>query len=173
MINENKLSIKDISILAFLLALQIVLSRFLSISALTFKIGFAFIPTVIVAILYKPYITVLFTAMSDFIGAILFPIGAYFVGFTITAAVAGLIIGYGFNNKNLSLPRILCVVGLKIIICSLLLNTYWITFFVKKGFMVLFTARVTAGVIKFTVQVLIIYTLNKLNVFERIKKIKV
>ncbi len=158
---------KQITVLALLLAMQIVLSRFLSISALNVKIGFSFLPVVFVAIMFRPTITAGFYAIADILGAVLFPIGAFFPGFTLTAAISGLIIGYGLN-KNRSISRIILVFFINMVICSMLLNTYWITVITGIPFDKMFISRSLAFGVNFAVQVLSVVLLEKSGVFKRL-----
>ncbi len=119
-------NIKTLTLMALLTAVEIVLSRFLSISAWNTKIGFAFIPVVVAAMLLGPYRAGLVAALADFLGAILFPIGAYFPGFTLTAFFMGLIYGL-FLYKEQSFLRIVLAVAVHQLLLSLLLNTLWIS----------------------------------------------
>ena len=89
--SEQKIG--TLTLMGLLTAVEIVLSRFLSISAWNTKIGFAFVPVVIAAILLGPYRAGIVAALADFLGAVLFPIGAYFPGFTLTAFFMGVIYG--------------------------------------------------------------------------------
>ena len=77
-----RIPVRTIVYLGVLTALEIVLNRFLSINAWNIKIGFSFVPIVVAAILYGPIAAGIVAALCDFLGAILFPIGAYFPGFT-------------------------------------------------------------------------------------------
>lgn len=89
--NVNK--VKKMVMLGVLVAMEVVLSRFLSISTPLVKIGFSFIPLVVLAMAYGPLYSAIGGAMGDFIGAILFPIGPYFPGFTASAFLTGLVFG--------------------------------------------------------------------------------
>lgn len=82
-----------ICICAMLIAMEIVLNRFLSINTMGLKIGFAFLPPMLAAMLYGPGTSALIWAASDFLGAILYPIGPYHPGFTICAAMMGFVMG--------------------------------------------------------------------------------
>ena len=73
-----KFSTKDIALMGVLIATEVVLSRFLSISLWNLKIGFAFVPVVIAAIRLGPIKSGIVAALADFVGATLFPIGPYF-----------------------------------------------------------------------------------------------
>ena len=91
---------KKIILSALLLALLIVLSRFLSIKTPIMKISFAFVPTMFCAIWLGPKYSVAINVLGDIIGATLFPTGPYFVGYTISTAVAGLIYGLVLYKKT-------------------------------------------------------------------------
>lgn len=120
-----KFDTKTLAMLSLLTAAEIVLSRFCSISAWNVKIGFGFVPAVAAAMMFGPLQAGIVAALSDFIGAILFPIGAYFPGFTLTAFLGGLVFGL-FLHKKQKAGRILGAVAVNQLILSLLLNTLWI-----------------------------------------------
>ena len=91
--------LKKIIFAALLLAVFIVLERFVSIKTPLLKISLGFIPLMIAAIYLGPKYSTLVGALGDLIGALLFPFGTYFVGFTISA---GLI---RTNLWNISIQR--------------------------------------------------------------------
>lgn len=121
-----KLSTRTVTALGLLLAIEIVLSRFLSISAWNIKIGFSFVPIVLAAVLYGPIPAALVAALGDFLGALLFPIGPYFPGFTLTAFLTGLTFGL-FLYRRSDLLRAVCAVLIAQPGLSLLLNSLWIS----------------------------------------------
>ena len=106
-----RFSTRTLTTLAMLTALEIVLSRFLSLNAWNIKIGFNFVPVVAAAILYGPIGAGLVAALGDFLGALLFPIGTYFPGFTLTAFLTGCVYGF-FLYKEQNWPRIIAAVGI-------------------------------------------------------------
>ena len=83
----------SIALMGLLLAAEIVLSRFCSIATWNIKIGFTFIPLVLSAGLFGPIGAGVLAALADFLGAILFPIGPYFPGFTFTQFCVGVVFG--------------------------------------------------------------------------------
>ena len=83
----KKLDVKTMVTCAALIAAAIVLSRFLSINAWNLKIGFTFVPVFLAAYLYGPLGGAIVGGIADFLGATLFPIGAYFPGFTLTCVL--------------------------------------------------------------------------------------
>ena len=141
--------------MALLIALEIILSRFLSLSAWNIKIGFSFVPVVIAAILLGPVYAGIVGALADFVGAVLFPIGAYFPGFTLTAFLTGMVYGL-FLYKRQSLPRILGAVAVNQFILSLLLNTLWISVLYGSPFGPLLVTRLVQSAILTVVQIVVI-----------------
>ena len=124
-----KKRIRLITISAMLVALEVVLNRFLSINTLGLKIGFSFVPIVFAAILFGPLTAGIIYGISDFIGAVLFPIGPYFPGFTVSAALMGITYGiflYGRENPKL-FKNVLPPVIINSIVFGLFINTAWVS----------------------------------------------
>lgn len=113
-------------VLALLVAIEVILTRFLSLKEWNIRFSFGFIPVVIAAILYGPIASATVAACSDFLGAILFPMGAYFPGFTITAFISGIVYGL-FLHKKQSLPNIVGAAVVNQFFCGLVINSYWLS----------------------------------------------
>jgi ECF transporter S component (folate family) len=121
-----KIDSKTLVQVSLLIALEIVLSRFLSIATPIVKIGFGFVPIAVCAMLYGPVLAGAAGGLADFIGAILFPIGPYFPGFTLSAALTGAVFGvflYRRENKWRYLAAAVCI---NCLVISLGLSTFWI-----------------------------------------------
>ena len=164
---KKKFNTVTLVTLALLVAAEIILNRFLSINAWNIKIGLSFIPVVVGAILYGPVAGAIVGALGDFIGAILFPIGAYFPGFTLTAALMGLVWGF-FLYKEQTIPRILAAVGINQFILGLFLNTYWISVLYGSPFKPLFMTRIVQALILFVIQSVVIFGIKE--IIPRLKK---
>ena len=155
-----KLDTRTIVTLGLLTAIEIVLSRFLSFSVWNMKIGLSFIPIVIAAIMFGPIQAGIVGALGDFLGATLFPIGAYFPGFTLTAFLVGVVFGL-FLHKKQTVPMILGAVGINQLILSQFLNTYWISVLYGSPFSGLFVTRIVQTLILIPVQITVILALTK------------
>ncbi len=158
----KKISTKTIVILGLLTALEIVLSRFLSINAWNIKIGLSFIPVVIAAIVFGPLQAACVAALGDFLGAILFPIGAYFPGFTLTAFLTGLVFGL-FLYKRQTVLRILGAVLINQLILSFLLNSLWISVLYGSPYLPLLATRIVQCAIIGPVQFVVILILSRMS----------
>lgn len=111
--------------LALLTALQVVLSRFASIETLELKLGFSFVPEMFAGALYGIPGGALVCGLSDLLGALLFPSGPFFPGYTVTAVLRGVIFGAFFYHKR-NRRKLLVTLGVYTLICvviTLFLNT--------------------------------------------------
>ena len=151
----KKLDLKAMVTCAALIAAAIVLSRFLSINAWNLKIGFTFVPVFIAAYLYGPIGGAVVGGIADFIGAILFPIGAYFPGFTLTCVITGAVYGLLLHKKQT--PLRIVQLG-----CGLLVNTYWISVLYGSPFTTLLVTRSVQCLIMIPVEFIVIGAMSRL-----------
>ena len=113
--------------IALLCAMQVVLARWLVIPiSSSLRISFSFIPVVIAARRFGVLGSVLVYGLGDLVGAFLFPTtGGFLPGFTVTAAVSGLIFGLFLQKKGGTVRIVLSVVASQVI-CTLLMNSLWL-----------------------------------------------
>lgn len=160
---------KKIILTSILLSLLIVLSRFLSVKTPIMKISFGFIPTMLCAIWLGPKWTTLLNVLADIIGATLFPIGPYFVGYTISTGIAGFIYGKllykneeeQYEGKSLLIRTIISVIIVAIIV-NMGLNTLWTSMTTGKAFIVLFVTRILKQIIMIPVHIVIFLFVEKI-----------
>ena len=165
----NKINLKHITYIAVLTAMEVVLSRFLSINAWNLKIGFNFVPIVLAAMLMGPVQAGLVAALGDFAGALLFPIGAYFPGFTATAFITGVVFGL-FLYKRQSYIRTLAAVLINQLILGLLVNSLWISILYGSPYFPLLYTRLIQCAILIPVQFIVITVIQQ-AVLGRLKRV--
>ena len=147
--------------LALLVALEVVLSRFLSINTPIHKIGFAFVPLALSGMLYGPWAGLAVGTVSDLLGATLFPSGPFFPGFTLTTALKGLIYGLCLNRKNAGRwSPVIFSVTFNATVLSLFLNTIWIHIISGTAISALLISRVGQELFLIPVQILVLRALN-------------
>ena len=154
-----------------LCAIEIVLSCFLSINAWNLRIGFSFVPIAIAGMLLGPLPAGIVAAVADVLGAILFPTGPFFPGFTLTAFLTGVIWGIFLYRKQTPL-RILFAVLINQLILSFLLNSLWISVLYGSPFMPLLATRIIQTAILIPVQFIVIGALMK-TLGVRIRKVEI
>lgn len=158
----RKINTKKLITMGLLLAMDIVLNRFLSIKTESLSIGFSFVPMVIAAMLYGPVPAAVVHGLADLLGAILFPTGPYFPGFTLSAALSGLIFGFLLHNQERSFWRTLAAVGLSQYGVSLFLTTFWIHILYGSPYWPLVVSRLVQIIPVSVVQVVVIPLLGQL-----------
>jgi len=149
-----RISVRLLVIVALLTAVQIVISRFFSISLWNLKIGFGFVPVMLAGMLFGPLAGGLVGGLSDFIGAILFPIGPYFPGFTLTAALTGAMFGWVLHKRQ-SFGRVCGVVLFNQLVLGLLVNSLWISVLYGSPYFGLLLTRLVQYAILVPVEVII------------------
>ena len=91
---QEFLKTKKMVTIALLIALNIIIVRFLSVQTETIRISFGFVPTALCSMLFGPWIGALSAFLSDFLGMVVNSKGlAYFPGFGISEALYGLTYG--------------------------------------------------------------------------------
>ena len=163
---KKGMSVQKLVILGVLVAMEVVLSRFVSISTWNMKIGFAFIPVAAAAILLGPVEAAVCGGLADFLGATLFPIGTYFPGFTATAALTGLVFGL-FFRKEQTPQRVVPALLINQFVLGLLINSYFISVLYGSPYKALLATRVVQSLILTVVQTAGILVLAK--VLQRVK----
>lgn len=146
---------------ALLIAMQIILSRFLSINAWNLKIGFAFTAVFVAAYLYGPWFSAVVAVIADVVGASLFPSGAFFPGFTVTAMLSGIVFGI-FLYKKQTPGRIIASVAIDQLVLGLLLNSYWLSVLYGSPFGPLVATRAIQCLVMMPVMYFTISALSKM-----------
>lgn len=188
---------KKIVLTAILLALLVVLSRFLSIKTPITKISFAFLPTMLCATWLDWKWTVLLNILGDLIGATLFPTGPFFAGYTISTAISGFIYGFllyqgnhlakkskqadadkakvksnDLSQKQLIWRAILATVLVAIIV-NMGLNTLWTSITAGKAFWPLLGTRIVKQLVMIPIHVAVFLLVEKVTHQAYLKYFKV
>ena len=168
--NKNRFSTKMLATLSILVAMEVIIARFGTIRPTeSIKISLDFIPIVISAILYGPVPAVIMSILADVLGAFLFPVGPFFPGFTLTAAVTGLIYGL-LLHKSQSMPRVFSAVVLQQLVCSMVINTFWLHVLYGLPYLPTMAARLVQCAVVTAMQIVVIPLISKtiLSVHKRL-----
>lgn len=164
--------LKKVILAGLLLAAAIVFNRFLSIKTPIVVISFGFIPKIIIATMFGPWWSMLLFGLADLIGALLFPFGAYFVGYTASAVISGFIYGIFLHRKK-KIPaktylwKLIVACLLSNLICNLLLNSIWIYVTTKKAISVILPTRIVKELVTVPIYVAIMFGIHVF--FEKYK----
>ncbi len=157
---KNK-RVGSLVILALMIGLNIVLSRFVSIKAMNFKISFTFLTIVLSAYFYGYYGAIMVALFGDLLGALLFPIGPYNPLLTLTSIMCAVVYAYFFYKKDLSNNNIILACLINRFIISLFINTTIISLMYNLSFKATFITRIYSSTVMFVVEVLALCFLRK------------
>lgn len=143
-------------IMAFMIALEIILTRFLSINTPIVRIGFGFLPVAVLGMLYGPLWAGAAYAIGDILGALLIPTGPYFPGFTATAFLTGAVFGLFLHNRTVTWKRALAASAVVVIVLNLCLDTFWLSILMGNGVLALLPARLLKAAVMLPVETLVI-----------------
>ena len=144
---------------AMLVAIQIVLVRFVSIQTPFQRLSFGFLPLAMAGILFGPGYGCAVAAVADFLGATLFPTGPFWPGFTIVTACSGLVYGLLLHEKPGSnwsqrkrIFRIILAVAMVNIFVHIGLGTLNLAIMYNKGFLALLPGRIAKNLIMIPIE---------------------
>lgn len=159
-VNSTTARIRKIALSAMLIASQVVLARFLSIQTPILTISFSFLPIYLAGLILGWKGASLVALISDLIGALLFPVGSFFFGYTLTTTLTGLAAGLTlYRRQGIKVDRrfllrlLLCVM----IVTGLLnggLNTVWIMITTGGASQVIVPVRIAKQLIMAPIQFL-------------------
>ncbi len=152
--------------IAFLIALEIVLTRFVSITTPVMRISFGVVPVALCAMLYGPWAAGIAYAIGDAIGIHLMPTGPFFPGFTLSALLTGILYGLFLYKKEPKLRRVALAAVVIMLVVNLGLNTYWATFLVGKSFLAILPVRIVKELLLLPITVTLILAVSK--AFEKL-----
>ena len=137
---------KRLNVVAFcgmMCALAMVLNMVASINVGPYvRIGFSGIP---------------FGAALDVIKYLIKPDGAFFPGFTVSAALGGIIYGAFLYKKKVTLPRVFASQLLVKIAVNILLNTLWLNMLYGKAFLAILPGRVISNAVMLPIDTAIMF----------------
>jgi len=163
-VSKRVFTTKKMVMVSLLIAMQIVLERFVPLVNLgNIRVSFTFVPVSICSIIFGPLTGGLSAFIADFLGMLIAPggQGAYHFGFGLTTFLGG--VTYGLIAKKFGVKTVSMLVA--VIICQIVLgaivNTYWLIDLLGQGYMALFPARLLKSVIMVPIQTVMIVTVWK------------
>lgn len=187
------ISVRSIAYLGVLAAMGVVLAALRPVNLWDVRVSFTFVPVAAAAILFGPLSAAVVGALIDVLGAILFPTGSFFPGFTLTAAVQGAIFGLLLYQRRRDADgsdgtdggwaasaspfrrpgtwlRPLAAALLSALVCTLALNTLWISVLNGVPFVPLLLRRLIQAAVMAPVQFAVLLFLRPalLRAFPRV-----
>ena len=121
----------------------------------------------IAAIWLGPQYSTVIALLGDLLGAILFPFGPYFPGFTVSAAISGFVYGIFLNKSKREMTnrqfliRLALSSFLVLIVVNVFITSVWIHLLYGKAYVAIMASRVVTQIVMFPIQIGTIYALEK------------
>ncbi|MBR4123607.1 MAG: folate family ECF transporter S component [Clostridia bacterium] len=150
--------LQKIVLTGILVALNVILERFLAYSVWNMTISFGFITVAFAAAMLGIPYAIAVGGLGDLIGSLLFPFGAYFPGFTLTNILVAACLAI-FIYKRATLFNIILATVINKISCTVILNSIWISILYKGGisaFWIVAVPRISQAVILGIVEIIVI-----------------
>ena len=147
---------------ALLVGLNIIIGFFFTIDITPqLKLGFGYVTTAIIGMLYGPVVGGLAGGVEDVIKFILRPTGPYHFGFTLCAMVSGMLFGLVLYKSKGGLVRCIVAKSLHTGIVNLLMNTYFLIILYGKSFEVIFPARLGKNLLLLPLEIFITFVVMR------------
>ena len=164
-----QLAFGEMTILYTLVLAAVLTAMRIAVKSLSIPIGpnlnitFGFIINSIGSLIYGPVVAIFASAISDTLGAILFPSGPYFFPFIFEEIAGGLIFALFYYRAKLTTRRIILGRFTVTVVCNLILNPiimyYYYDIMLGKGYEILTLPRVIKNLALFPLQSVILVLL--------------
>lgn len=173
-----RVSTKRMTTIGLLVGISVVFTRFLGVvmpfaGIQALRLSFGSLPIMLAGVLLGPAAGAITGALADIIGGVLFPIGPYFPGFTVSTAMWGLLtplLLHLFTNeeRRRSYVAFLFAVFVTSLVVSGL-NTLWLAILYKRAFWVLLPTRLLGSMLQVPIHALILqYTVKAFETYGRV-----
>lgn len=163
-------NLKMLCFAALIIAIRVVIKNFkIPIVPPAIYLGFDFLVNSFGSMVYGPIVALAVGAVSDTLGAILFPIGQYFFPFIFVEMMSGFIFALFFYRQKLTTWRVILARLSVVVICNFIINPIVMTwsnkFFYDKPYEFITFARVAKNAAVFPVEcILLVFWLGALSV---------
>ena len=157
---------------ALLTAIKILLTRFFSIQLPTMRFSLSFVPTMMIGMVFNPWISGAIAGGTDIIGFAIAPRGEYFFGYTLTAFLSGFVYSVFLYKKEVTLKRVVMATVINVVFLNMGLNTLWASMTTGKAFIAIAGPRIVKNLVDIPLRIMIfmsvIQLLNKSGEFRKI-----
>ncbi|MDP4152363.1 MAG: folate family ECF transporter S component [Bacillota bacterium] len=153
---------------ALFIALNVILTRFLSFENQFVRFSLGFLPVALYSMMFGAIPGAFAAAIGDLVGVFLFSKGAFFPGFTLSAFISGILYGLFLYKRKVTVLNVTLVTLIITLLIDLYLNTVWLTMLTGKAAAAFLGLRIVKIAIMFPIQVFLIYEMDK-QVLQKLK----
>lgn len=151
----NKTKTKTLTLAALFVAIAVVLSFFKVPLTPLIELRFGALPIAAAGALLGPVVGPVVGAVSDILGYMVRPTGPFFPGFTLSAALSGLIYGLMLHRET-TLKRVVAAQIIKTVIVNFLLNSLWLSMLYGNAFTAVIAARTVKELVMFPINTMLL-----------------
>lgn len=148
-------SVRTLAVCAMFVALRVAVGSLFIPVADNLRIYFTFFVTALGASIYGPLVALAEGFISDMLGILLFPSGAFFPGYTLNAMLGSLIYALFFYRQDLSVVRIFLAKLTVNVLVNILLGSLWSAILSGKGFYYFAAKSVIKNIVLLPVETLL------------------
>lgn len=155
----KRVSTQRLVLLGLMVALNVVLGRFSIQIVPEVRVSvLGFLPIALAAHLMGPMYGTLTGAAGDIVNYLLFThvYGAYFPGYTLTAALSGLWYGLMLYRRKVTWPRAILTIAPVIVLGEMGLNSLWVYLMYRKTFWANLPMRLVTNLIECPIKILLL-----------------
>lgn len=173
---KNSQSISQAKVLAFMgimIALDVILVRFLVIQGPAMRISFHFIVVILAGMYLGPFRAGIIGIVADILGMLIFPRGAYFPGFTLSAGITYVMAGYFLEGrKSAKMLNVVVYSVLSTLLIDTVLNSIWLVMLLHQNdftkFMVILGPRIPFQIVVTVLKIIFIPIIYR-TLFKRFR----
>lgn len=168
-------TLKKLALSAMLVAMQIILSRYLGIQSSFFQTSFGFVAIATASAVLGPLCGAACAFVADLLGVLLAGTGAYFPLFAINEIAYALLYGVFLHTPRRSPLRVVLCVIIQCVFIAIPLTPVWLYIYFKyvvgtaQAFSIIFTQKITASLIEMPIKMAVLIPLSS-YFFPRLEK---
>lgn len=166
---QNLKSTRAIVLAAILTALQVVIAVF-SISLIpgVLKISFGFIPVSILCFLLGPVVGGVAGGVCDILKYMVAPDGPFFIGYTISEILTGIIYGSFLYKKEVTIKRVVITKFVINLVMNIILTPLWLHITIGKAWAYYASIRIVKNLLAWPIESIIMFYM--LNLADKVLK---
>ena len=156
-------STRYLALMAIFIAIKIILASYYLPVSENLRISIRFIPVAIEALIFGPAAGMVSGAVTDILGFLLFPSGAFFPGYTLSAVIQSAIYAFFLYRRQITVLRISGAQILNNYIVNVTLGSLWSMCLYSKGYWYYLVKSLIKNTILLPAEILVLVIL--LNLF--------
>jgi len=161
--------IRSLATVGMLLAVQVILGLFTIPVSNSIHITFDYLPLCLTGVLFGPVPAMLTGALSDLIVFLIRPTGPFNPGFTLSAALSGLIYSlFLYRREKIGVGAIAVSRLVVVVVCNVVLNSCWLLLLYGQGALAWIPGRILKNAVEYPIS--LVLTCSLMRVLPVVRK---